>query len=103
MDLDINHSLEIPKEEDEEKYGRSRMVAVAIDKGNNNKYSVCWPLDHLVSRGESLVLIHVRPPILTIPTPRMISSSFFNIMCGGWGGFKHMSLRRKVFFHRIFA
>ena len=103
MDIDINHSLEIPKEEDEEKYGRSRMVTVAIDNGNNNKYVVRWALNHLVSCGESLVLIHVRPPILAIPNPCTISSSFFNIMCGGWGGFKHMSLCRKVFFHRIFA
>ena len=60
MDLDINHSLEILKEEDEEKDRRYRIVAVAIDNGNNNKYVVRWALDHLVSRGESLVLIHVR-------------------------------------------
>lgn len=69
MDLGINHSLEILKEDDEETDRRSRMVAVAVDKDNNSEYAVRWALDHLVSRGESLVLIHVRPPILTIPTP----------------------------------
>ena len=51
MDLDINHSLEILKEEDEEKDRRYRIVAVAVDKGNNNKYVVCWVLNHLVSHG----------------------------------------------------
>ena len=58
MDLDINHILEILKEEDEEKDKRYRIVAVAVDKGNNSEYVVRWALDHLVSRGESLVLIH---------------------------------------------
>ena len=35
------------------------MVAVVIDKGNNNEYAFHWALDHLVSWGEILVLIHV--------------------------------------------
>ena len=59
MDLDINHSLEILKEEDEEKDRRYRIVVVAVDKGNNSKYVVRWVLNHLVYRAESLVLIHV--------------------------------------------
>ena len=84
MDLDINHSLEILKEEDEEKDRRYRIVAVDVDKGNNSEYVFHWALNHLVSHGESLVLIHVRQPILTIPTPSMISSSCFNILYGGW-------------------
>ena len=50
MDLDINHSLDILKEEDEEKDRRYRIVAVAVNKGNNNEYVVHWALDHLVSR-----------------------------------------------------
>ena len=58
MDLDINHSLEILKEEDEEKDMRYRIVAVVVDKGNNSEYVVRWALGHLVSCGESLVLIH---------------------------------------------
>ena len=58
MDLDINHNLEILMEEDEEKDRRYRIVAVAIDKGNNSEYVVLWALDHLVSCRESLILIH---------------------------------------------
>ena len=58
---------------------------MAVDKGNNSEYVVRWALDHLVSHGEILVLIHVQQPILTIPTPSMISSSCFNILCGEWG------------------
>ena len=51
MDLDINHSLEILKEEDEEKDRRYRIVAVAVDKGDNSEYVVHWALNHLVKFG----------------------------------------------------
>ena len=85
MDLDTNHNLDNLKEEDEEKDRRYRIVAVAVEKGNNNEYVFHWALDHLVSCGESLVLTHAPQPILTIPTPSMISSSCFNILCGEWG------------------
>lgn len=69
MDLGINHNPEILQEEDEEGDRRSSLVAVAVDKDKNSKYAVKWALDNLVCRGETLVLLHVRPPILTIPTP----------------------------------
>lgn len=71
MDLGINHSPVILEEEDEEGAMGSRMVAVAVavDKDKNSDYAVKWALDRLISRGDTLVLIHVRPRILTIPTP----------------------------------
>lgn len=69
MDLGMNQSPKILEEDSEEGDSGSRMVAVAVDKDKNSAYAVKWALDRLVVRGETLVLIHVRPPILTIPTP----------------------------------
>lgn len=69
MDLGMNLSPKILEEDSEEGGRGSRMVAVAVDKDKNSEYAVKWALDRLVVKGETLVLIHVRPPILTIPTP----------------------------------
>ncbi|KAH9297850.1 hypothetical protein KI387_029532, partial [Taxus chinensis] len=46
-------------------------IAVAVGKDKNSIYAVRWALDHLISQEQvqTLVLIHVRSPILTIPTP----------------------------------
>jgi len=60
MDLGINQSPAILEEEDEEGAMGSRMVAVAVavDKDKNSDYAVKWALDRLISRGDTLVLIH---------------------------------------------
>lgn len=45
------------------------VIAVAVKKGNNSTYAVKWALDQLMSAGQTLILLHVRPRLLTIPTP----------------------------------
>lgn len=45
------------------------VIAVAVKKGNNSTFAVKWALDQLMSPGQTLILLHVRPRLLTIPTP----------------------------------
>lgn len=35
------------------------LVAVAIDKDKGSQYAIRWAIDHLLSRGRAIVLIHV--------------------------------------------
>jgi len=45
------------------------VVAVAVKKGDKSTFAVNWALDQLMSAGQTLILLHVRPRLLTIPTP----------------------------------
>lgn len=47
----------------------SACVAVAVAKDRNSKYAVKWAAEQCMSGGQTLLLIHVRPRLLTIPTP----------------------------------
>ncbi|GLJ44009.1 hypothetical protein SUGI_0917420 [Cryptomeria japonica] len=44
-------------------------VAVAVSKDKNSKYAVKWALEKSGLKVDRLILIHVRPPVDTIPTP----------------------------------
>ncbi|GMH07981.1 hypothetical protein Nepgr_009821 [Nepenthes gracilis] len=52
---------------------REERVAVAIDKDKGSQYALKWTVDHLITMGQSVTLIHVKPKSYTIPTP---SNSF---------------------------
>jgi len=45
------------------------VTAVAVKKGSNSTFAVKWALDQFMSPGQTLILLHVRPRLLTIPTP----------------------------------
>eukprot|EP00253_Pinus_taeda_P014362 PITA_14362 len=45
------------------------VIGVAVKRGNNSTFAVKWALDQLMSPGQTLILLHVRPRLLTIPTP----------------------------------
>ncbi|XP_022731482.1 U-box domain-containing protein 35-like [Durio zibethinus] len=44
-------------------------VAVAIDKDKGSQYALKWAVDHLMSRGQSIALVHVKTKPSSIPTP----------------------------------
>ncbi|ERN12552.1 U-box domain-containing protein 35 isoform X1 [Amborella trichopoda] len=44
-------------------------VAVAIDKDKGSQYALKWAVDHLVTKGQTITLIHVKNKIQTVPTP----------------------------------
>ncbi|KAG6389728.1 hypothetical protein SASPL_151201 [Salvia splendens] len=41
------------------KGGRNGLVAVAIDKGKSSMYAMRWAADNLVTKGQTIILIHV--------------------------------------------
>nr|KJB53689.1 hypothetical protein B456_009G001200 [Gossypium raimondii] len=44
-------------------------VAVAIDKDKGSQHALKWAVDHLISRGQSITLLHVKTKPSSIPTP----------------------------------
>ncbi|XP_058113492.1 U-box domain-containing protein 35-like isoform X2 [Magnolia sinica] len=49
--------------------GNNGLVAVAIDKDKGSQYALKWTIDHLVSRGKTLILIHVNTKLQSVPNP----------------------------------
>lgn len=56
--------------------GSSGVVAVAIDKDKSSQHALKWAVDHLLQKGQSVILVHVklRPSPLT-NTPSLHASS----------------------------
>lgn len=50
---------------------RNESVAVAIDKDKGSQHALKWAVDHLISRGQSITLLHVKTKPSSIPTPSM--------------------------------
>ncbi|XP_018725475.1 U-box domain-containing protein 52 [Eucalyptus grandis] len=48
---------------------REENVAVAIDKDKASQHALKWTVDHLLSRGQALTLLHVKTRPSSIPTP----------------------------------
>ncbi|KAE8673401.1 F17F16.3 protein [Hibiscus syriacus] len=48
------------------KGGGNGLVAVAIDKDKGSQHALRWATEHLVSRGRTVVLIHVTKPIYNV-------------------------------------
>ncbi|OMO53245.1 hypothetical protein CCACVL1_28776 [Corchorus capsularis] len=47
---------------------RDESVAVAIDKDKGSQYALKWAVDHLMSRGQSITLLHVKVKSSNSPT-----------------------------------
>ncbi|XP_062008094.1 U-box domain-containing protein 52-like isoform X1 [Rosa rugosa] len=46
---------------------REEAVAVAIDKDKGSQYAIKWTVDHLLSRGQALTLLHVKQTTNAVP------------------------------------
>lgn len=47
---------------------KEEVVAVAIDKDKGSHYALKWTVDHLLTRGQVLTLIHVKQRASSLPT-----------------------------------
>ncbi|XP_035546670.1 U-box domain-containing protein 35-like [Juglans regia] len=45
-------------------------VAVAIDRDKGSQYALKWTVDHLLTRGQALTLVHVNQRVTSSPKPR---------------------------------
>ncbi|KAI4337438.1 hypothetical protein L6164_015856 [Bauhinia variegata] len=63
----------LPKNQSDRKDGVNGLVAVAIDKDKGSQNALRWAIDHLLMRGTTVVLLHVKTRALssTPATPRM--------------------------------
>ncbi|XVE98907.1 hypothetical protein REPUB_Repub03eG0149100 [Reevesia pubescens] len=52
-----------------ERRDESVAVAVAIDKDKGSQFALKWAVDHLMSRGQSITLLHVKTKPSSVPTP----------------------------------
>ncbi|CBI24063.3 unnamed protein product, partial [Vitis vinifera] len=51
-------------------YGEKKVeVAVAIDKDKGSQYALKWAVDHLLSKGQSVTLLHIKQKASSIPNP----------------------------------
>ncbi|KAH7850274.1 hypothetical protein Vadar_030173 [Vaccinium darrowii] len=48
---------------------RDEAVLVAIDKDKSSQYALKWAIDNLLSKGQTVTLIHVKQRPASIPTP----------------------------------
>ncbi|CAN6464523.1 unnamed protein product [Victoria cruziana] len=49
--------------------GEGGSVAVAVDKDKGSQYAVRWAVEHLVAKGQTLAVVHVRPKSQTGSNP----------------------------------
>ncbi|KAG4202566.1 hypothetical protein ERO13_A05G345836v2 [Gossypium hirsutum] len=52
-----------------ERKEHTAMVAVGIDKDKGSQYALKWTVDHLLSKGQYINLVHVKTKPSSIPTP----------------------------------
>ena len=50
---------------------RDESIAVAIEKDKGSQYALKWAVDHLMSRGQSITLLHVKNKPSSVPSPCM--------------------------------
>lgn len=46
---------------------REEVVAVAIDKDKGSQYALKWTVDHILTRGQALTLVHVNQRTSSLP------------------------------------
>lgn len=61
----------LPKDDAERKVEGNGLVAVAIDKDKGSQYALKWATEYLLSKGQTLILIHVlqKPSSFTSNSP----------------------------------
>lgn len=48
---------------------KEEVVAVAIDKDKSSQYALKWTVDHLITRGQTVVLLHIKNRASSVPNP----------------------------------
>ena len=52
-------------------------VAVKSSRGKGSRRAVRWAVEKMIWKAEPIVLVHVIPPVTSIPTPCMMSKLKF--------------------------
>lgn len=55
---------------------KEEVVAVAIDKDKSSQYALKWTVDHLITKGQSISLVHVKNKASSVPNPCNVYTSF---------------------------
>ncbi|PON41119.1 Phosphorylase kinase, gamma catalytic subunit [Parasponia andersonii] len=53
---------------------KEEVVVVAIDKDKSSQYALKWTVDHLITRGQTITLLHIKNKTSSIPNPCKILS-----------------------------
>ncbi|KAJ4957677.1 hypothetical protein NE237_024788 [Protea cynaroides] len=61
--------MRLSKVDPERKEDGNGLVAVAIDKDRGSQYALKWAVDHLLSKGQTVILVHVNQRVSSIPGP----------------------------------
>ncbi|EXC12822.1 U-box domain-containing protein 35 [Morus notabilis] len=48
---------------------KEEVVVVAIDKDKSSQYALKWTVDHLITRGQTVVLLHIKNRASSVPNP----------------------------------
>ncbi|KAM6570584.1 hypothetical protein CsatB_018569 [Cannabis sativa] len=48
---------------------KEEIVAVAIDKDKSSQYALKWTVDHLITKGQTITLLHVKHKASSVPNP----------------------------------
>ncbi|KAE8665082.1 putative LRR receptor-like serine/threonine-protein kinase RLK-like [Hibiscus syriacus] len=59
-----------------ERKDSSAKVAVAVDKDKGSQYALKWAVDHLMSKGQTITLVHVKTRNSSVPSP---SGNYMNM------------------------
>ncbi|XP_057958896.1 U-box domain-containing protein 52-like isoform X2 [Malania oleifera] len=62
-----------------EKEGANGLVAVAIDKDKGSQSALIWATDNLLGRGQTVILIHVKPKGLLASSPSLSGQKIHHI------------------------
>jgi hypothetical protein len=60
---------------------REEVVAVAIDKDKGSQYALKWTVDHILTRGQALTLVHVNQRTSSFPKTSKKISTFCSCLC----------------------
>lgn len=56
-------------------FGTDGLVAVAIDRDKNSQAALKWAVDNLLQKGQTVVLLHVKPRASSLSTSPSINSN----------------------------
>ncbi|KAJ8758601.1 hypothetical protein K2173_000322 [Erythroxylum novogranatense] len=78
----------MPRSQTDRREGGNGLVAVAIDKDKNSQNALKWATDHLMQRGQTIILIHVKlkpalsasPSIATLRMNQVADSNALNAL-----------------------
>jgi len=56
-------------------FGVDGLVAVAIDRDKNSQGALKWAVDNLLQKGQTVVLVHVKPRASSLSTNPSINSN----------------------------